>query len=143
MRKTTDFLSLCLLAIICLVSAMPGHVMAETVTIKQGDDRLRVLIDGELFTEYIFRGYSRPILFPINGPHGLGVTRSFPIKAGVPGEAPDHPHQKPMLLSLSVALSAVCCFNPVCQRIEFQLFTPDLCSIDCVCFFFGGTLLPR
>ncbi|HJN09489.1 MAG TPA: PmoA family protein [Pirellulaceae bacterium] len=99
MRKTTDFLSLCLLAIICLVSAMPGHVMAETVTIKQGDDRLRVLIDGELFTEYIFRGYSRPILFPINGPHGLGVTRSFPIKAGVPGEAPDHPHQKPMFFA--------------------------------------------
>jgi len=78
---------------------MPDRTSAQEVTIKQSDDRLGVLIDGELFTEYIFCGHSRPVLFPIIGPHGLNVTRSFPIKTGVPGESPDHPHQKPMFFA--------------------------------------------
>jgi hypothetical protein len=69
------------------------------VTIEQAEDRLRVLIGGQPFTEYIFRGHSRPVLFPIIGPRGLNMTRSFPIKPDVPGEAHDHPHQKPMFFA--------------------------------------------
>ena len=86
-------------ALFCWVVAITGPVAAQTVSIKQSDDRLGVSIDGELFTEYIFRGHSRPLLFPIIGPHGLGMTRSFPIKLDVPGESHDHPHQKPMFFA--------------------------------------------
>ena len=99
MRRMTTLLAACLPAVVCFLSATSGHAADETVTIKQADDRLCVLIDGEPFTEYIFRGHSRPVLFPIIGPHGLGMTRSFPIKIGVPGESHDHPHQKPMFFA--------------------------------------------
>ncbi len=99
MRRMATFPTACLVAIPYLLSAMPGRAVAQTVTIKQSDDRLRVRIDGQLFTEYIFRGHSRPVLFPIIGPHGLGMTRSFPIKMSVPGESHDHPHQKPMFFA--------------------------------------------
>jgi hypothetical protein len=67
---------------------------ADRVTIEQLDDRCRVLIGGELFTEYIFRGYEKPILYPIIGPHGIGMTRNFPMRPDVAGEANDHPHHK-------------------------------------------------
>ena len=96
MRTMTTCLAVCAVALFCSVAVMPSRAAAQTVTIKQSDDRLSVVIDGELFTEYIFRGHSRPVLFPIIGPHGLGMTRSFPIKMDVPGESDDHPHQKQM-----------------------------------------------
>lgn len=99
MRRMTAFLTVCAAALLCYVSFVPGRVFAEMVTIKQSDDRLSVQIDGELFTEYIFRGHSRPVLFPIIGPHGLSMTRSWPIKMGVPGESHDHVHQKPMFFA--------------------------------------------
>lgn len=69
---------------------------AGKVTITPLDDRLRVLIDGELFAEYIFQGYSRPVVYPIIGPCGIGMTRNWPMKDGVPGESHDHVHQKAM-----------------------------------------------
>ena len=69
------------------------------VTISQSDDRLRVLIDGELFAEYIYRGYSRPVVYPIIGPHGIGMTRNWPMKDDVPGESHDHVHQKAMFFA--------------------------------------------
>jgi hypothetical protein len=69
---------------------------AGTVTILPLDDRYRVLIDGELFTEYLFRGHEKPILYPIVGPQGIGMTRNYPMKSDVPGEAHDHPHHKSM-----------------------------------------------
>ncbi len=99
MRRILAFLTMCAVVLFCWFPAMPGYAAVQTVTIKQSGDRLGVLIDGELFTEYIFRGHSRPFLFPIIGPHGLGMTRSFPIKMGVPGESHDHPHQKPMFFA--------------------------------------------
>ena len=99
MRRTTTFVTVCAAALFCAFVATPRHAAAQTVTITQSEDRLSVLIDGELFTEYIFRGHSRPLLFPIIGPHGLGMTRSYPIKMGVPGESHDHVHQKPMFFA--------------------------------------------
>ncbi|MHB8862567.1 MAG: DUF6807 domain-containing protein, partial [Pirellulaceae bacterium] len=50
------------------------------------------------FVEYVFRGYSRPIVYPIIGPHGLGMTRNWPMRDGVAGESHDHPHQKAMFV---------------------------------------------
>ncbi len=99
MRRMTALLIVCAVAPFCWGAAMPRQVVAQTVTINQSDDRLGVLIDGQLFTEYILRGHSRPVLFPIIGPHGLSMTRSWPIKMGVPGESHDHVHQKPMFFA--------------------------------------------
>ncbi|MHC4913788.1 MAG: hypothetical protein ACYTE5_12455 [Planctomycetota bacterium] len=64
---------------------------AGEIAVKQLDDRLRVEIDGELFTEYLFCVKNRPIMYPVVGPHGIGMTRNFPMKKNVPGEQQDHP----------------------------------------------------
>jgi len=78
--------------------AQSASESSERVTISQLDDRLRVLIGDDLFVEYIYRGYSRPIVYPIIGPHGIGMTRNYPMK-DVPGESHDHVHQKPMFFA--------------------------------------------
>ena len=71
---------------------------SDPVTITQLDDRCRVLLGDELFAEYVFRGYSRPIVYPIIGPHGIGMTRNWPMR-DTPGEGHDHVHQKAMFFA--------------------------------------------
>ncbi len=74
-------------------------VSKDRVTIEQMEDRCRVLIGDELFTEYIFGKYGKPILYPIIGPHGIGMTRNYPMRPDVAGEASDHPHHTSLWFS--------------------------------------------
>ena len=67
---------------------------APIMTIKDFNSKVRVEIDGKLFTEYIYRGFAKPILYPVLGPNGIEMTRNFPMKDNVAGEAADHPHHK-------------------------------------------------
>ncbi len=55
-------------------------------------DRVAITIDGKLFTNYIFKGWSKPICHPIIGPHQTPMTRNYPITKARDGEAKDHPH---------------------------------------------------
>lgn len=60
-------------------------------------DRVRVEIDGQLFTEYIHGdGTSRPYCYPILLADGTGLTRDFPMK-DTPGEDRDHPHHRALM----------------------------------------------
>ena len=68
---------------------------AEGWTVTEQDGRLRVEVDGELFTEYCTKGYAKPILYPILGPGQIAMTRNYPMQE-VEGEAHDHPHHKSM-----------------------------------------------
>ena len=45
-----------LLGAIALLSVAPLGRAAEGVKLTQSDDRVRVEINGELFTEYVFKG---------------------------------------------------------------------------------------
>ena len=65
----------------------------SAVTLKKAEGKIRIEIDGELFTEYLFQGEPKPILYPIIGPHGIGMTRNYPM-LDVDGEAHDHPHHQ-------------------------------------------------
>jgi hypothetical protein len=56
-------------------------------------DRVRVEIDGALFTEYVFKDVPRPFCYPLLGPAGLPMTRNFPMK-DAPGEEQDHKHHR-------------------------------------------------
>lgn len=61
------------------------------ITLTESDERLRVEIDGKLFTEY--RSDRKvPCLYPIISPSGVGLTRNFPLAESAPGEEKDHPH---------------------------------------------------
>jgi hypothetical protein len=70
------------------VSAAPANVK-----LIRSDDRVRVEIAGQLFTEYIFRGASRPYLYPVVAADGTRLTRDFPMKKSAE-EDQDHPHHR-------------------------------------------------
>jgi len=65
----------------------------EGVKITQLDDRLRIEINGQLFSEYHFKDVSRPFLYPVIGPDGLPMTRDWPMKEGE-NEEHDHKHHR-------------------------------------------------
>ena len=64
------------------------------VSLEAAEGKVTVRINGQLFTEYIYDGHAKPILFPIVGPHETKMTRSYPMVEGVDNEARDHPHHE-------------------------------------------------
>jgi hypothetical protein len=85
------------LATSVLVSSVVLHsapaVLVPAVTLTRAADRVRVEIGGQLFTEYVFTGASRPYCYPVLAADGTGLTRDFPMKKGM-GEDEDHPHHR-------------------------------------------------
>jgi hypothetical protein len=69
--------------------AEPGA--GSGVRITETGDKVRVEINGKLFTEYNFKDVPRPFFYPLIGPTGVGVTRNWPMK-DVEKEDKDHPH---------------------------------------------------
>ncbi|MCE9610040.1 MAG: PmoA family protein [Chthoniobacter sp.] len=63
------------------------------VVMKKQEDRVRVEIGGELFTEYRFTGASHVYFWPLIGPGGARMTRGWPMQ-DTPGEEHDHPHHR-------------------------------------------------
>jgi hypothetical protein len=70
-------------------SSAPG----QGVQITQLPDRLRVEINGHLFTEYFFKDVPRPYCYPLIGPGDVAMTRNWPMK-NTPDEQHDHPHHR-------------------------------------------------
>lgn len=83
-----------ILAFVVLLSLGFQAVASADVSFKLLDKKIRVEIDGELFTEYVYQEWPRPYLFPVIGPGGQSMTRSWPMKDGVAGEQKDHPHHR-------------------------------------------------
>lgn len=63
-------------------------------------DRLRVELNGKLFTEYYYTNVPRPFCYPLLGPGGVAMTRNFPM-VNSPGEEHDHPHHRSLWFSHS------------------------------------------
>lgn len=54
-----------------------------------------VRVDGQLFTEYIPKSGPKPVLWPLIGPSGKAMTRTYPIKEEkIEGEKQDHIHHR-------------------------------------------------
>ena len=85
--------TLSLLQLIPLWIAFGGAALAQFTT-SQKADRIDVMRDGKLVTSYLFRSGTKPVLWPINGPDGHKMTRSYPMDDTVPNEAHDHPHHR-------------------------------------------------
>lgn len=83
---------------------LPGLVDASQsgekgkVSLSLYPDRVRVEIGGELFTEYIFKGASRPYCYPIHAVDGVSLVRDYPMKS-TPGEDTDHPHHRALMFA--------------------------------------------
>jgi len=63
------------------------------VQITQLDDKLRIEINGELFTEYHYKNVPRPYFYPVLGPDELPMTRKWPLEQTT-DEEHDHPHHR-------------------------------------------------
>ena len=70
-----------------------GAVRQGGVKIVEAEKKLRVEINGKLFTEYNFRDVPRPYFYPVIGPTGVPVIRHWPMKEGK-DESQDHVHHK-------------------------------------------------
>ena len=66
---------------------------AEGVRISQLDGKLRVQINGKLFTEYCCQNVPRPYFYPLLGPDELPMTRRWPLEKST-DEQHDHPHHR-------------------------------------------------
>lgn len=84
-----------LMALACTALGLAATTLPSLAEVKltRSDDRVRVEIDGKLFTEYIFKGAYRPYCYPVLASDGTGLTRDFPMKQQT-GEDENHPHHR-------------------------------------------------
>jgi len=75
-----------------------GAVPLRAVEVAVDEAGATVLVDGRALTRFHLDP-RRPYFFPVRGPRGEHMTRRFPMEAGVPGEAADHPHHQGLWLA--------------------------------------------
>jgi len=58
-------------------------------------EKIRVEVNGKLFTEYVFKDVESdfPYFYPVIGPTGVNITRHWPMKEGE-NEEHDHPNHR-------------------------------------------------
>jgi hypothetical protein len=76
-----------------LSAEVPALCASSGVQLIQKEDRVRVELNGQLFTEYYFTNVPRPYLYPLLGPGNLPMTRDWPMKPDTTEEH-DHPHHR-------------------------------------------------
>jgi hypothetical protein len=64
------------------------------VTAERSERGVVVKIDGKSFTEYLTRAGHAPAMWPVIGPTGKPVTRSFPFEPAAADGTKDHPHHQ-------------------------------------------------
>jgi hypothetical protein len=95
-------LSVVALLFIALFSSLRAADSASVVKLTTLADRVRVEIDGQLFTEYVFGdGATRPYCYPILAVDGTPLTRDFPMKQ-TEGEDTDHPWHRSLWFAHSM-----------------------------------------
>ncbi len=82
-----------LLAFAFFAACPPGAFGAD-VRVSELEDRIRIEIDGDLFTEWRHKDWVAPYFYPVIGPGGENITRHYPMKEGVEHENQDHPHHR-------------------------------------------------
>ncbi|MCF6311044.1 MAG: PmoA family protein [Verrucomicrobiales bacterium] len=83
-------------AALLLFSNTPAKAADTGVKITDGDGKLRIELDGKLFTEYLYNSGKSdffPIFYPVLGPGEVEMTRDYPMKKRI-GESSDHPHHR-------------------------------------------------
>lgn len=88
-------LSLLGLFLAITLSASANDKNSPAVSFTELEDRLRIELNGELFTEYIFQreeGFF-PVFYPVMGPGEVAMTRKYPLEE-IEGEDKDHPHHQ-------------------------------------------------
>ena len=89
-----------LVAILCTMVSLVicGRAVAK-VTAEQTDRGVIVKIDGQLFTEYLTKAGHQPALWPVIGPTGKAVTRSYPLGPPDKNGTDDHRHHQSLWMT--------------------------------------------
>lgn len=72
----------------------PTHAQTSQVEFIKDKQHpvVHISIGGKHFTDFFFSDtIAKQVLYPIKTPHGITITRGFPLHS-VPGEPTDHPH---------------------------------------------------
>ena len=81
------------LSIVCLFFVQTTR--AEKFTVIQNENGAAVNLNGKLLTQYLIKSGHKPIFWPVIGPNGKEITRSYPMVAdGKPMERKDHVHHR-------------------------------------------------
>ena len=91
-RGITIFRLACVLFLLGCLAA--GKEASSGLSIERTEEKITVLVDGELYTAFHLKGITKPYCWPVIGPTGVGMTRDFPMKKGTPNESTDHPHHQ-------------------------------------------------
>ena len=79
--------------LVFLLSAALTGISTAELRSEKTDSSLKIFDGDKLITEYRTDS-SVPYLYPLVGPGGTGLTRSFPMVKDVAGEQSDHPHHR-------------------------------------------------
>jgi len=80
-------------SVFLLTACVSEAAIDKGVRLTPKEDRIRVEVNGRLFTEYIFKDIPRPYFYPLMGPGDVAMTRKWPMESP-PGEDHDHPHHR-------------------------------------------------
>lgn len=110
MNTAKNFVS----AIFVIVLTLAGiSATAAKVEFVEKSNKIDILIDGKLFTSYLYAidpaepmfrkdcVLAKPVLFPAYSPSGEVVTRGYPF-IDVPGESQDHPHHMGIYFTVDI-----------------------------------------
>jgi hypothetical protein len=86
------FSAICLSIFFFALGVRAQHPDGFQIMERPDKHQVDILFGGQLLTAYCYYDSIRkPILFPVNTPDGITVTRGYPIDPR-PGERTDHPH---------------------------------------------------
>jgi hypothetical protein len=74
--------------------AASEHCKAGNNAVKITDlgDKLKVEINGKLFTEYVYKDAAQPHFYPLVGPTGEIICRRWPVEPNMDGKYEQHDH---------------------------------------------------
>jgi hypothetical protein len=85
-------LPICFIVLVSSCTAQKEKTARIQLVQNAEEQKVDVLIDGQLFTSYIYPStIKKPVLYPLITPKGTKITRKFPLEASI-GERADHPH---------------------------------------------------
>jgi hypothetical protein len=93
-------------SLLCILSLLAAPFLASAaealkpVKLTKLEDRVRVEVGGQLFTEYVFKGASRPYCYPVLASDGTSLVRDYPMKETA-GEDTDHKHHRALMFAHS------------------------------------------
>ncbi len=95
LRSLPPLLLPAVLALLAGIVQADPNKPTQGVKLTEMEDRLRIELNGEHFTDYIIQGEERyfPLFYPVLAPGQVPMTRRYPLEI-VEGEDTDHPHHQ-------------------------------------------------